>query len=241
MKCIGLIGGMSWESTTDYYRLINQRVREQCGGLHSAHLLLYSVDFAEVEALQRQGDWQQATVLMCDAAQRLERGGAECVVICTNTMHMMADAIQAHTKLPLLHIADSTAVAIQAGGLQRVGLLGTRFTMEQDFYRGRLHDNYGLEVLIPPADDRELVHRIIYDELCVGLVQQTAKQQYLAVIDRLIAQGAQGIIAGCTEIGLLLTQDDCPVPFFNTTELHAAAAVAFALEPIEKITHHGTD
>jgi aspartate racemase len=229
MKCIGLIGGMSWESSVEYYRLMNQLVRERCGGLHSAHSLLYSVDFAEVETLQREGNWQQATAVMIDAAQRLERGGAACIVICTNTMHLMADDVQSHTKLPVLHIADATANAIHASGIQRVGLLGTRFTMEQDFYRGRLQDKHGLEVLIPAEDDREVVHRIIYEELCMGNIQQSAKQQYLAIIERLVARGAEGIIAGCTEIGLLIRANDCPVPFFDTTYIHAAAAVAYAL------------
>jgi aspartate racemase len=229
MKTIGLLGGMSWESSLVYYRLINEAVKQQLGGLHSAQILMYSVDFAEIAALQHQDRWDQAAAYLSAAAQKLERGGADLLVLCTNTMHKGADVIQANIRIPFLHIADPTAEAIQARGLTSVGLLGTRFTMEQDFYKGRLRDNYGLRVLIPNSTDREIIHRVIYDELCLGIIKPDSKAQYLDVIGRLVDAGAEGIILGCTEIGLLIHDADTSVPLFDTTQLHARAAVHFAL------------
>lgn len=228
MKTLGLIGGMSWESTVPYYRLINQTVKQELGGLHSARLILYSVDFAEIERLQMSGDWDTAGQVLADAARALRAGGAELLVICTNTMHKVADAVEAASGLPLLHIADATADEIRAQGLQRVGLLGTRFTMEQDFYRQRLA-GHGLEVLVPDADDRGIVHRVIYDELCLGQVRDESRQQYRRIIADLVARGAQGVILGCTEIGLLVGDDDASVPLFDTAALHARHAALAAL------------
>jgi aspartate racemase len=229
MKTIGLIGGMSWESSIEYYRIINESVKARLGDLHSADCLMYSVDFAEIEALQHQGDWEQLTREMISAAQRLERGGAACLVICTNTMHKMADAIQSAIQIPLLHIADAAGAAIQDKGLTTVGLLGTRFTMEGDFYSGRLAEKFGLQVLIPEEADRETVHRVIYNELVKGEIREESRQRFLAVIERLQDRGAQGIILGCTEIPLLVKPSDVLVPIFDTTQLHAEAAVAWAL------------
>ncbi|RZZ85806.1 aspartate/glutamate racemase family protein [Pseudoxanthomonas winnipegensis] len=229
MKTIGLIGGMSWESTLPYYRLINQTVREARGGLHSAKVLLYSVDFHEIEVLQHAGDWDAAGAAMADAARRLQAGGADFIVLCTNTMHKVADAITAATPLPLLHIADATAQALLDAGIARVGLLGTRFTMEQDFYRKRLEAR-GLKVLVPSAPDRDHVHRIIYDELCQGVIDETSRATYRQVMARLVEAGAQSIILGCTEISLLVGQDDATVPLFDTTTLHARAAALRALD-----------
>ncbi|MDH1053899.1 aspartate/glutamate racemase family protein [Aquipseudomonas alcaligenes] len=229
MKTIGLLGGMSWESTLPYYRHINEAVRERLGGLHSARLVLYSLDFHEIEALQRQGDWAAAGTLLADAARRLESAGADFLLLCTNTMHKVADAIEAASALPLLHIADPTAAAIQAAGLQRVGLLGTRFTMEQPFYRQRLEDRHGIQVLVPDEPDRAEVHRVIYEELCRGVVSEASRQAYRQVITRLVARGAQAVILGCTEIGLLVRADDAEVPLFDTCVLHAQAAAKRAL------------
>jgi aspartate racemase len=230
VKTIGLIGGMSWESSIEYYRLINQTVKARLGGLHSAQSLMYSVDFAQIEAFQQQGRWDAAAAVLIDAAQRLERGGADCVVLCTNTMHKVADAIQAQMTIPLLHIADPTAAAIHRAGIATVGLLGTRFTMEQDFYKGRLEQKHDLNVIVPHASDREVIHQIIYAELCLGEIKASSKQQYIAVMQRLVAAGAQGIILGCTEIGLLIQAGDSQVPLFDTTALHAVAAVEYALQ-----------
>ncbi len=230
MKVIGLIGGMSWESTVEYYRLINEAVKQRLGGLHSAKCVLYSVDFAEVEELQRLGQWMAAAELLGNAAQQLERAGANMVLICTNTMHKVADEIQAHIGIPLLHIADATADAVKQAGLHRVGLLGTRFTMEDDFYRQRLMDQFHLEVVIPEAEDRNAVHRVIYEELCVGKIRPESKAHLAAIIHRLVGMGAQGIILGCTELGLLLSAEDSPVPLFDTTRVHALAAVESALK-----------
>jgi aspartate racemase len=230
MKTIGMIGGMSWESSQEYYRIINEEVHQRLGGVHSAKTLMLSVDFAEIEELQRLGNWSEATHQMVAAAQALEHGGADFVVICTNTMHKMADEVQAAIHIPLLHIADAAAQAIQARGLQRIGLLGTRFTMEEPFYKDRLAEKFGLEVLIPSAAERELVHRVIYDELVIGKIVPQSKADYLRIIADLQARGAQGVILGCTEIGLLVQQADCAVPLFDTTLLHALAAVDFALE-----------
>src|ERR1035437_1270156 len=217
MKAIGLIGGMSWESTAEYYRLINESVRERLGGLHSAKCVLYSVDFAEVEELQRRGQWSQAAQLLVGAAQSVEKAGADFVLICTNTMHKLADTVQAGIGIPLLHIADATAEKVKQAGLQRVGLLGTRFTMEEDFYQGRLANQFGLEVMIPDTKDRELVHRIIYEELCVGTIRPEPRGQVADIMSRLVEMGSQGIILGCTELGLLLGPEDCRVPLFETT------------------------
>ncbi len=230
MKTIGLIGGMSWESTLEYYRLINEQVRAELGGLHSARVLLYSVNFAEVAVLQREARWDAAAALLIDAAQRLERGGADCVVLCTNTMHKVADELQSGVTIPLLHIADATAATVGARGVQRVGLLGTRFTMEEDFYRGRLTERHGMTVLTPPPEEQDIIHRVIFDELCLGVLNQTSKAHYLASIERLVERGAEGIILGCTEIGLLVQAGDAAVPLFDTTAIHAGAAVAYALE-----------
>jgi aspartate racemase len=228
-QVIGLIGGMSWKSSAEYYRLINEDVRARLGGLHSARCLMWSFDFADIEALQRTDRWDEAAALMVDAAKRLERGGASFLVIATNTMHIAAPQVQAATSLPLLHIADPTAEAIKADGLRRVGLLGTAFTMEQDFYKGRLMHEHGLDVLVPEAPDRATVHRIIYEELVQGHIRDASRQAYREVIDRLVTRGAEAIILGCTEIMLLVGPEDSPVPLYDTTGLHAEAAVARAL------------
>lgn len=224
MKTIGLIGGMSWESTQTYYRLINVAIREKLGGLHSARLVLYSVDFHDIEILQRQGDWQAAGVLLAQAAQSLQAAGADMVVICTNTMHKVAEQVQAAVSIPLLHIADPTAHAIRAAGFQRVALLGTRFTMEQDFYRARLEQQHGLQVIVSEQNERDTVHRIIYEELCLGQIKPESKAAYLDIIRQLQARGAQAVILGCTEISLLVQQADLDLPLFDTTALHAMAA-----------------
>lgn len=229
MKLIGLIGGMSWESTESYYRLINQAVKARLGGLHSARLVLYSVDFHEIEVLQRAGDWDTAGRLLADAARSLQAAGAEAIVLCTNTMHKVAAAIEATVAVPLLHIADATAAAIVAAGHTRVGLLGTRFTMEEAFYRDRLIDRHDLDVLVPAAAEREDVNRIIYQELCLGVIREESRARYREVISNLVAAGAQAIILGCTEISLLVSAADASVPLFDTTALHARAAVDFAL------------
>jgi aspartate racemase len=229
MKTIGLIGGMSWESSIEYYRIINETVRARLGGLHSAKSIMYSVDFAEIETLQQQGKWDEATDLMIDAAQRVERGGADFVIICTNTMHKMADEVQNHIQIPLLHIADATAEKIKARGLKRIGLLGTKFTMEEDFYRGRLTEKQGLEVIIPTERERDIVHRVIFDELCLGEIREPSKEQYVRIMDHLVRDGAEGIILGCTEISLLIQEEDSQIPLFDTTKIHAMAAVEYAL------------
>ncbi len=229
LKTIGLIGGMSWESTLEYYRLINEGIKARLGGLHSARCVLYSVDFAEVESMQMKGQWDQAGRLLAHAAQRIDAAGADFVILCTNTMHRVADEIESRIHIPFLHIADATAHEIRKGGLRRVGLLGTRFTMEEDFYRGRLIDKYGLEVLVPPPSESELVHRVIYEELCVGRIESDSRQHYRAIMTGLAARGAEGIILGCTEIGLLVQAKDSPIPLFDTTLIHAQAAVDYAL------------
>ncbi|MBC9178857.1 aspartate/glutamate racemase family protein [Roseomonas ludipueritiae] len=228
-KVIGLLGGMSWESSAEYYRIINEQVRDRLGGLHSARCLMWSFDFAGIEALQHAGRWADATAEMIAAAQRLERGGADFVLICTNTMHRMAEEVQAAIGIPLLHIADPTAERIRAAGLRRVGLLGTAFTMEQDFYKGRLVERHGLEVLVPEAEDRALVHRVIYEELVQGRAEPASREAYRAVIARLVARGAEAVILGCTEIMLLVRPEDSAVPLFDTTALHAEAAVERAI------------
>jgi aspartate racemase len=230
VKTIGLLGGMSWESSILYYQIINETVRERLGGLHSAQSLMYSFDFAEIEALQMADDWDGATHRMIHAARQVERGGADCLVICTNTMHKMADDVQNAIDIPLIHIADAAAQAIKAQGMTSIGLLGTRFTMEQDFYRGRLETAHELGVLVPDDEGRALVHNIIYDELVVGDIRDISRTQYQTVIDVLVGEGAQGVILGCTEIGLLIKPEHSPVPVFDTTYLHAVAAVEWALD-----------
>lgn len=229
MKTIGLIGGMSWESTIPYYRQINQTIKEQLGGLHSARIVLYSVDFHEVERMQHAGDWDGAGQLLANAARALQAAGADFLVLCTNTMHKVAAAIEAAVEIPLLHIADPTAAAIKQAGHAKVGLLGTRFTMEQDFYRDRLRTRHGLEVMVPGEADRELVHRIIYDELCLGRIVPESREQYRRIMNQLAAQGAQAIILGCTEISLLVGPQDASVPLFDTTAIHATSAAVSAL------------
>lgn len=229
MKTIGLIGGMSWESTIVYYQLLNRMARERLGGLHSAELALWSFDFAEIESLQAAGDWDAATDRMVAAARNVERAGAACLLICTNTMHKMADAVQDAVDIPLIHIADATAVAVKAAGAARPLLLATRYTMEQDFYKGRLADRHGIAAMIPDDDDRTLVHDVIYDELCQGVISPASKQRYLEVVDRGEAAGADGVVFGCTEVGLLIRPEDLTLPAFDSTELHARAALDFAL------------
>lgn len=229
MKTIGMIGGMSWESSIEYYRLVNEKVKEALGGLHSAKSVMVSVDFAEIETLQHAGQWLEATRAMVQAARQVEAGGADFVIICTNTMHKMADDVQNNINIPLLHIADATAEVIQAAGLNKIGLLGTRFTMEESFYRGRLVEKHGLEILIPSATDRNSVHRVIYDELVLGQIKPASRIEYKQIIDRLVENGAEGIILGCTEIGLLVKDPDSRVPLFDTTSIHAQAAVRLAL------------
>ena len=230
MKTIGLLGGMSWESTLPYYRLINEQVKTRLGGLHSARLVLYSVDFHDIEQLQHAGRWDEAGVILAAAAQSLELAGADFLVLCTNTMHKVAPAIEAAVRIPFLHIADATAAAIRRAGVKKVGLLATRFTMEQDFYTGRLIQRHGIDVLVPDATDRAVVHRIIYDELCLGTVRDTSRERCREVIARLVARGAEAIVLGCTEIMLLVSAADSPVPVFDTTAIHAASAVAYALD-----------
>ena len=229
MKTIGLLGGMSWESTIPYYRLINEGVKQRLGGLHSAKILLHSVDFHEIEACQASGEWDKAGEILARAAADLERIGAEGIVLCTNTMHKVAAPIEARCRVPFLHIADATGRAIEKQGLRNVALLGTRYTMEQDFYRGRLEQQFGINSLIPDADDRARINQIIFDELCLGTFSDTSRDYYLQVISRLAAQGAEGVIFGCTEIGLLVPAEMSPLPVFDTAALHAADAVDFIL------------
>ena len=230
MKTIGLIGGMSWESTIPYYRQINERIKEKLGGLHSAKIALYSVDFHEIERLQHAGDWEAAGRLLADAARSLKAAGADFLVLCTNTMHKVAPAIEAAVDIPLLHIADPTAEAIRAAGVSTVGLLGTRFTMEQAFYKDRLAERFGLKVLTPDEADRQVVHRIIYEELCLGQIRDESREAYRRIIAALVEQGAEAVILGCTEIMLLVGAGDSAVPLFDTTAIHAEAAVDKALE-----------
>lgn len=229
MKTIGLIGGMSWESTVPYYRQINEAVKERLGGLHSAKVVLYSVDFHEIERLQHSGDWQAAGALLADAARALEVAGADFLVLCTNTMHKVADAIAAAVRIPLFHIADPTAAEIRKAGLSTVGLLGTRFTMEQAFYKDRLRERHGLHVRVPDQPDREIIHRVIYEELCLGNIVDESRSEYRRVMAGLVEQGAEAIILGCTEISLLVGQQDSTVPLFDTTRIHAYKAAEWAL------------
>ncbi|ROQ99720.1 aspartate racemase [Streptomyces sp. 2132.2] len=234
MKTIGLLGGMSWESTAEYYRLLNELTRDRLGGLHSARCVLYSVDFADIERLQAEGRWTEAGEVLAEAAQRLEAAGADLVLICTNTMHKVADRVQDGLSVPLLHLADATADAVKRAGLTHVGLLGTAFTMEQEFYRGRLAAS-GLEVCVPDTAGRALVHRVIYEELCRGVVREESRASYQGVIQELVAAGAQGIVLGCTEIELLVGAGDSPVPVFPTARIHAEAAVEAALSAAPRL------
>ncbi|BEE06123.1 aspartate/glutamate racemase family protein [Aeromonas veronii] len=229
MKCIGLLGGMSWESTVSYYQALNRGVRAQLGGLHSARVLLNSVDFSAIERLQHAGDWPATARLLAAEARKLQDGGADFLLIGTNTMHKVAPEIEAAIDIPLLHIADATAAKLRADGITRVGLLGTRFTMEQDFYKGRLQERFGLAVLVPDEAGRERVHRIIYDELCLGEIRESSRAEYLAIIEGLAAAGAEAVILGCTEIALLVGYARAAVPLYDTTAIHAEAAVALAL------------
>ena len=230
MKTIGLIGGMSWESSLEYYRIINEQVKEKLGGLHSAKSLMYSLNFAEIEKLQHQGKWDKLTSVMIKAAQNLEKGGADFVLICTNTMHKMADDVQDNINIPLLHLVDTTADKIKQNRLRKVGLLGTNFTMEEDFYKGRLMNKYGLDVIIPNENDRHIIHQVIYQELCLGNIKKSSKDQYIEIINKLIESGAEAVILGCTEIPLLIQQEDVKVPLYDTTTIHAEAAVEYSLK-----------
>jgi len=229
MKTTGLIGGMSWESTIEYYRIMNETVKEHYGGLHSAECILYSFDFECIGSLQRENEWEKLTGMMIDAAMRLKKAGADFIVICTNTMHKMADDIENSVGLPILHIADATGEVITKKGLRKVGLLGTTFTMEEDFYKKRINDKYGIEIIIPPENQRKTVHSIIFDELCAGKINTPSKERMLEIMRGLISHGAEGIILGCTEIPLLINQDDVDFPVFDTTAIHARAAVSYAL------------
>jgi aspartate racemase len=230
MKIIGLIGGMSWESSLEYYRIINEEVKRKLGGLHSAKILMYSFDFEEIEKVQHQGKWGEAAKLMIEAAQRLEKAGADFVVICSNTMHKMSGEVRKNIGIPLLHIGDATAEKIREANFKKVGLLGTRFTMEEDFYKGRLIGRYGFEVVIPDEKGRQIVHDIIYKELCLGVIKPSSKGQFCEIIKNLVKDGAEGIILGCTEIPLLIKQEDVKVPLFDTTRIHAESAVKYALK-----------
>ena len=229
MKTIGLLGGMSWESTASYYKALNEGVKSRLGGLNSAKVVLFSVNFDEIEKLQHQGKWDETAVLLSDAAESVEKAGADFLMICTNTMHKVVPEIESRISIPVLHIADATANVLQADGIEKVGLLGTRFTMEQDFYKGRLTDKFGMDVVVPSSEDQETVHTIIYDELCKGVIKESSKQQYLAIIDKLYAEGVQAVILGCTEIALLVNQQDTQVPLYDTTEIHAKQGVEYAL------------
>jgi len=234
MKTIGLLGGMSWESTATYYTLINQGIRQQLGGLHSAEIVLYSIDFDAIEQLQAQGKWEEAAAILVTAAKKIEAAGADFLLICTNTMHKVAPAVQQEITIPLLHIADATAEAIKNQHIGCVGLLGTRFTMEDDFYKGRLQELHDIQVRIPEKKDRELIHRVIFDELCCGIISKQSRQQFIRIIDSLAAMGAQSVILGCTEISLLVNQTHTPVPIFDTTAIHAEKAVQYALKAHSK-------
>ena len=229
MKTIGLLGGMSWESTATYYRVINERVKEKLGGLYSAKICLYSVNFDELVKLQNNGDWAEMAKILIDASKRVEAGGADFLVICTNTMHKMAAEIESAIGIPVLHIADATAERIKAKGYDKVGLLGTQFTMEQDFYKGRLTERYGIEVVVPNQSDREIVHNVIYDELCRGEIKKESRVEYVRIIEELAERGAGAVILGCTEISLLVQQEHTTVPLFDTAEVHALRGVEMAL------------
>lgn len=230
MKVIGMIGGMSWESTVSYYKAINEGIKARRGGFHSAQICLFSVDFAQIERQQQLGQWEQCTDILADAARAVEAGGADFLIICTNTMHKVADQVQEAVGIPLLHIADATAEALLAEGITKVGLLGTKFTMEQDFYRGRLESRHAMNVLIPAATQRDFVHNVIYSELCQGRISEKSRDRYVKIIEELHADGAEAVILGCTEIALLVQQQHTPVPLFDTTVIHARKAVEFALD-----------
>ncbi len=230
MKIIGLIGGMSWESTSEYYKIINETVKERLGKLHSAKCILCSVDFELIASLQHQGEWEKLTKLMISFARKVEGAGADCIVICTNTMHKMAQEVQDSIKIPLLHIADAAAEKIKEQGLRKPGLLGTKFTMEEDFYKQRLKVKHHLDVIIPSKTDRAIIDSIIYNELCLGILMQSSKEKFKAIIRKLVANGADGLILGCTEIPLLIRQEDVEIPIFDTTTIHSKAAVAFSLQ-----------
>ncbi|EDL67100.1 aspartate/glutamate racemase family protein [Vibrio campbellii] len=230
MKTIGLIGGMSWESTAHYYQIINREVKARLGGLHSGKVCLYSVDFAEIETLQHQGRWDDTAIILAQAAKSVEAGGADFILICTNTMHKVADQIQQAVNVPLVHIADATAEKLVADGIKKVGLLGTRFTMEQDFYKQRLIDKFGVDVVVPRSDDQTIIHNVIYNELCKGEVRDDSRQHYLAIIEKLVEQGAEAVILGCTEIAMLVEPHHTDVKLYDTTEIHAKAAVEKALD-----------
>ena len=230
MKRIGLIGGMSWESSMEYYRIINQKIKEVLGGLHSANLIMLSLDFHEIEILQHSNKWKELTSILNQAAKDLENADAELVLICTNTMHKIADEVQRNISIPLLHIADQTAKKINELKLKKIGLLGTKITMEEDFYKGRLIDNYGLEIITPNDEDMEIINRIIYKELVVGKFRTNSKQQYINIINKMISNGVEGIILGCTEIPLLIKEADIEIPIFDTTKIHAESAVYEALK-----------
>ena len=229
MKTIGLIGGMSWESSLEYYRILNEKVKEKLGSLHSAKCILFSVDFNEIAELQHKDKWDELTKIMIDAAQSVEKAGADMVLICTNTMHKMAEDVQKSINIPLLHIVDATAEAIKKQNLKKVALLGTKFTMKQDFYKGRLKEKHNIDVVIPEENEMELVHKIIYNELCFGDIKTSSKKEYVKIIENLIKQGAEGVILGCTEIPLLIKQNDVSIPVFDTTTIHAESAVINAI------------
>ncbi|WP_199450639.1 aspartate/glutamate racemase family protein [Vibrio harveyi] len=230
MKTIGLIGGMSWESTANYYQIINREVKARLGGLHSGKVCLYSVDFAEIETLQHQGRWDDTAIILAQAAKSVEAGGADFILICTNTMHKVADQIQQAVNVPLVHIADATAEQLVVDGIKKVGLLGTRFTMEQDFYKQRLIDKFGVDVVVPSSYDQTIVHDVIYNELCKGEVHDDSRQHYLTIIEKLVEQGAEAVILGCTEIAMLVESQHTDVKLYDTTEIHAKAAVEKALD-----------
>jgi len=230
MKTIGLIGGMSWESSVEYYRIINELVKSELGGLHSAKSIMYSVDFEEIEKYQSEGNWEKAGEVLAQAAKNVENGGADFIVLCTNTMHKVASQMEQAVSIPMLHIADATADKIVAAGIKKIGLLGTKYTMEQDFYKGRLIDKFGLDVIVPEKADIEVINGIIFEELVLGIIKEESKLKYIKIMDKLIKKGAEGIILGCTEIGLLIKAGDASVPLFDTTYIHAEKAVQLALE-----------
>lgn len=236
MKTIGMLGGMSWESTSSYYRALNEGIKARLGGLHSAKIAMVSVDFHEIEVLQRSGDWDATAVILADAARQVQAAGADFLLICTNTMHKVANEVAAAVEIPLLHLADATGQRLQDNGINTVGLLGTRFTMEQDFYKQRLVENFGLNVLVPNPEGIELVHNVIYDELCLGEIVDDSRNSYLQIIDSLQERGAEAVILGCTEIALLLTQQHTSMPLYDTTAIHCEAAVDYALhaQPINE-------
>lgn len=229
MKTVGMLGGMSWESTVSYYKALNEGVKSRLGGLHSAKICLYSVDFDEIEKLQHQGKWSETALILAEAAKSVERGGADFLMICTNTMHKVVPEIESQISIPILHIADATAESLVQNGVTKVGLLGTRFTMEQDFYKGRISEKFGIDVVVPTADEQTVVHDIIYQELCLGEIKTESRDRYLKIIANLHAQGAQAVVLGCTEIALLVKQSDTTVPLYDTTEIHAAHGVEWAL------------